>query len=198
MKSLGTLGTLGFAAAIAAAPVSALAQDTAVVAEAPEEYYPSNAIMLNPLSALLGLAFGLVNVSIEYDHAFTDWLGLNVTPSFTYWKFSGVEIIGGGVELGPRFMPSSDKLDGFFVQPLFVFLYYTGEDTDNGTTAEVAGGAIGAAVDVGYTWTWAPGFALGLSGGIAYTQFIGDLEPYQDDRPLPVTPRLNLTLGYSW
>lgn len=193
-----TASVLAFVAIMACAPVMAHAQEPAVIAEPAAEVDPSNAFMINPLSTLLGLAFGLVYVGIEYDHAFNDWLGLNVTPSFVYWKFSDVKIIGGGVELGPRFLLSFDRLQGFFIQPLFVFQYLSGEDTASGSEVHVDGGSIGAALDFGYTWTWAPGFALGLSGGVAYTQFIGDLEQYQDDRPLPITPRLNLTLGYAW
>lgn len=159
-------------------------------------YDPSDAIMFNPLAIALGLAIGVGYVSFEYQHAFSDSIGLSLIPGFAYMNLNEVEAYGVALEAGPRLLLSGDRLHGWLLYPFVGYAYAAGENTATHETAAIHAFQVG--LDFGYQWTWAPGFALGLQLGVAYAPIWGDFSGDSVGVPMVISPRLAVKLGYAW
>ena len=159
-----------------------------------EEHHPSMAVMFDPLSTGIGIGLGIANVSLEFQVAFSDYVGMSIAPVFAYYKTGDIEVYGGGFEIGPRFFFSGKKLSGFYAYPLVSFAWAAGENSSNSDSA--SGGGIFVGAELGYSWTWTPGFMMYLGAGAGYFKYLGDLSEYEPT--WPVQPRIRFALGYGW
>ena len=166
----------------------------ALTDELPDHPELEDGILLRPVDMIVGFALGVANVSVEYQHAFSESVGMSVSPSFAYYSFGGVTAYGGGVEVGPRFLLSATALSRWYVYPFVSFAYASGSEDD--TDVDASGGAWALGAEVGFAWTYPSGFMMNLGGGLAYFGYTGDLSDV--DQPLPIIPRINFSLGYGW
>lgn len=157
------------------------------------ESYPANAVMINPLSLVVGAAVGIWSIRLDYERSLLPWMGITAQPSFMYWSFEDTEIVGGGLYVGLPFYPGSTAIRGFFVKPLVGFEYASGEvDTESGAL-----GVFGIGATIGYTWQWEYGLIMSLEGGAAYPVLFGELAD-EVDLPIKVMPMLNYWIGWSF
>ncbi len=156
--------------------------------------WPSYGIQIDPLTPIVGAVIGFVAAEVEFQVAFSDYVGLSVIPAFVWTKLtvSGEEVGGYGfsIRAGPRFFPQGRRLDGAYVLP-FVDFAYASASSDT-SSAEVS--ILGLGAEAGYSWTWSNGFSINLGGGLSYGFYLKGTKP---DR-VPISPVLNFTLGYVW
>lgn len=136
--------------------------------ETPQER--KNAIVFKPGSLMLGALIGVVDIFVEYQHAFGQYFVLTVAPEIAF-SFLGTAV---GVELGAVIHPTGHGLKGFY------FGFYPGIYV--GDWAWTTSWSL----ELGYEWVFNSGFVLVLGGGAGYIWISGP------------TPRLNISLGFAF
>lgn len=156
--------------------------------------YPSFGVQLDPVTPILGAAFGMFAIEFEFQAAMTDYVGLSLIPAFVWTKVTSdgedTTAYGFSVRVGPRFFPQGRRLDGTYILPFLSFTsVYASNDSDSSTEELVSPG-----IEAGYAWTWSNGFSMNLGGGLAYNFYVHGTKPSR----IPIVPIINFTLGYVW
>lgn len=153
---------------------------------------PENAILINPLSVLVGLIFDTYGANLEYQRSFTPLMGLSVNAGFVYLKSGGTEGMGGQIEVGPRFSVFYRKLVNLYLTPYLAYGYLS---VRNGGR-QYDGHLMAGGVLCGYNYYWS-GFMLGLGGGAeGYGIVAGNMK--EVITLFPFRFRAILNLGYAW
>ncbi len=165
---------------------------TTATADPPARY----GILINPLAIGVGAAIGMVNASVEVQLALSDRIGITLAPAFAYYApQSNVSASGAGVTAALHISLSKRKLSGWYVRPFAGVAYASGSNDNNGATASLGGYTAGA--EVGYSWTWAPGFMMNLGAGLQHLGYFAT-SGFSADVKYPILPRINWSLGYGW
>lgn len=136
---------------------------------------------------------------IDYQHAFTDVVGINFAAGATYITADEVNTYwGGGFDIGPIFYLSKKRVKGWWVLPSFELFFGDGtlEDTDG---LGFTGDYLGASLVTGYNWVFNNGFHVGFGAGMAFRWYGGglkdiDLSTFGSN----LFPKFRLTLGYAF
>jgi hypothetical protein len=157
---------------------------------------PHHAILVNPLSLVLGAAVGTYIVGVEFQLSLIKYLALDIYPQGGYATDRYFDLPSGayaaGLLLGPRFSFSGNYLSELFLIPRVGYFYYSGD--------EWKAGAFGLEGLIGYAWTWGrPGFICHLAGGVrAFMTTQKDLPEGYDMKSTLVSPALDFSLGYGF
>jgi len=191
-----------------------------------EDYYPdttttadarvyTDAVSVNPAPMVFGLPFGMVSANLQYDHAFTDYVGLSVKGDVAllgienWGVFSSDDSIFIGLgELGLRIAPGGGGVEGAYIRP-FVGAGYASWDEGEDYTTSVAETTVVddpdsawilyPGVGAGYGWVWSSGFTLRIGGALGVLMFDEIDDPDEgDDTFTMVMPRVDFGLGYAW
>ncbi|MBN1837106.1 MAG: hypothetical protein JW820_14720 [Spirochaetales bacterium] len=118
-----------------------------------------NAILFQPVAVALTLLVGIIEVTVEYQHAFGEYFVLSVMPDVAFAP--GYGFVGGGAFLGLIAHPLGGGLRGFYIGAYPGILYIE---------PVLMAAAI---VDVGYQWVTRGGLVFGVGGGGKYTTVTG-------------------------
>jgi opacity protein-like surface antigen len=195
------LTAVALAAALAGAAAAHAAGPPASVAASPTTDPAARfAVTIDPLSTAAGAALGMAKLRLQFQAALSDRFGITVAPAGGHWAVTPtLSAWGGGAELGLHLSLSNRKLSRWYLRPFASVAFATGTDTANHTSASVGGFSTG--LEVGYSWTWAPGFIMNLGVGAQYSYFgasYSDGRSFSVSLDVPVLPRLNWSLGYAW
>ena len=139
-----------------------------------DEIERRDSLAVNPLAAIISLAYGTVDIVMEYQHLFGSHLSLVVMPEILF----GPGIFGAAAGVGVNVYPFGRGFNGLFIGliPLggiisvynYLFPLY------------------GAVFKLGFQWVFRSGFLLSAAAG-------GDWDNYSG-----IGPHIAVYLGYAW
>lgn len=165
-----------------------------------DERRHQNAVLINPLGPLTGLAAtagGITTVSanLRYHHAVTPHLGVSIIPEFGHAEQFTIGVNVVGAKLAARISINGTNLEGWYLSPLAVAGWAWAQKADN----RLASGAVlGAGVEGGYAWHW-DHLALEVGAGAYYSALVGYSSFDRGPEPRSgLSPLLNVSAGYGW
>ncbi len=176
---------------ILAASVAVAVMASAAMAEEGK----TNSITTNPL----GMIFGVYNIEYQRHLAEKHAVG----ASFSFWKPRILDLSNIGADISYNFY-SKGGFEGLWIRPAIDLGVTKWTYTDVGTIdanlnyvpgkeVEESAFTFGAGATIGYKWTWAKGFTMGVAGGLKYTA--GDFAGIEFGG---VGPALRYDLGFAF
>lgn len=168
---------------------------------------PHSAILIEPLTTLVGPVIGLAALSVSYHHAFAPYIGISasLTGSLGFPRVglitTGVRSTTLGATVGPRvlFTPGR-RVAGAYLWPGFSASYGSLTGQVLGSPIDVTVVTLGGRVTSGWMWAWENAFVLNLGGGVRVSTYAGaDASQLGAAGILgPLSPLLEFGLGYGW